>query len=68
MVLDILHVFLLQFVLTKFFLDHVKSAYIFCITESDREERAKLITLLSFEVKKHGIPQNKVENMQKLNS
>ena len=47
---------LMHHVLTKIFLDHVESTYISCITESDREERAK-------EVKKHGIPQNKVENM-----
>ena len=51
MVLDILHVFLLQFVLTKYFLDHVESTYISCITESAREERAKLISLLSFDIK-----------------
>ena len=54
---------LMHHVLTKIFLDHVESTYISCITESDREERAKLITLLSFEVRKHGMPQNKVENM-----
>ena len=54
---------LMHHVWTEIFLDHVESTYINCITESDREERAKLITLLSFEVRKHGMPQNKFENM-----
>ena len=54
---------LMHHVLTKIFLDQVRSTYVSCITDSDREERAKLITLLSFEVRKHCMPQNKVENM-----